>query len=464
MKMAMAVLHCPLYPSPLSIPSFVSLPPRPRALIFPSPPHRNTRDYLTLRCSNSPPTTEQELLDAIAKSDGEKVLPCVRTYEGDLARLTLVGAVDFEQALTAAAADGGGAASEHLDAGMDAMVIETVFAGPPEDRSTVSTRLFLPARKVKEKARKLRRTFSKEMSLSTTSKNILAMTFRQVVMQQLWNFQLVVFGPGTLRDMENLESPREVTASFAISSSDERVISVLAEALCLTALQSTKEHFLANSRGRSSNSFFSWSKRPTEVCSRDSSVTVHKISEDELVENAKILVQSFKSARATSKIVNSSGRNFGWTSSTLAKLDKIGGSEFSTWLNEYVPIYRLQIDSERFEDLKLEGWKEFSENKWELALSHSQMVGLTNTLDVLYEDIYTLPGKELPCNMIVNTSSLLRAKRASSWMRMLRIALMGGILITAISIFGQTRFPSIQKLVRRLQEHRSLPSSSEDMR
>lgn len=65
----------------------------------------------------------------------------MRTYENDLARLTLVGAVDFQQALTAAASDGGEAASEHIDAGMPAMVVETVFPGPSDDHSTVSTRL-----------------------------------------------------------------------------------------------------------------------------------------------------------------------------------------------------------------------------------------------------------------------------------------------------------------------------------
>ncbi|KAL0305689.1 UNVERIFIED_CONTAM: hypothetical protein Sradi_5986200 [Sesamum radiatum] len=56
----------------------------------------------------------------------------------------------------------------------------------------------------------------------TTSKNILAMTFRQVVMQQLWSLELALFRPGTERDMDNLENPRDVTSyliPFPISSS-----------------------------------------------------------------------------------------------------------------------------------------------------------------------------------------------------------------------------------------------------
>jgi hypothetical protein len=58
-----------------------------------------------------------------------------------LSQLSLVGAVDFRQAVTAAAADGGEAAAEHLGAGMDAMVIETVFPASSSDHGTVSTRL-----------------------------------------------------------------------------------------------------------------------------------------------------------------------------------------------------------------------------------------------------------------------------------------------------------------------------------
>lgn len=169
-------------------------------------------------------------------------------------------------------------------------------------------------------------------------------------------------------------SEKQVTESFALSSSDERVFSVLAEALCLSALQSTEEHFLDSSFGSSSRSLFSWFKRAKQVCSRDSSVIVYKLSDDEIVENAKTLVESFNSAKETLKQIDSGRKNLGWTASTQTKLEKIGGPQFSAWLNEYVPIYRLQIDSERLDDLKLEGWKQLSENRWEVVLSHSQMV------------------------------------------------------------------------------------------
>lgn len=48
------------------------------------------------------------------------------------------------------------------------------------------------------------------MLSTTNSKNILSMTFRQVVLELLWNYQLVVFRPGTERTMKDLETPREV--------------------------------------------------------------------------------------------------------------------------------------------------------------------------------------------------------------------------------------------------------------
>ena len=72
----------------------------------------------------------------------------------------------------------------------------------------------MPARKVSERAKKLRRSISEDMLLSTTSRNILAMTFRQVVLEQLWSFELVVFRPGSERNMEDLENPREVCHPF----------------------------------------------------------------------------------------------------------------------------------------------------------------------------------------------------------------------------------------------------------
>ena len=69
---------------------------------------------------------------------------------------------------------------------------------------------FLPASKVKEKSKKLKRILIDDILSSTSSRNILAMTFRQVVVEQLWNWEMVIFRPGTQRNMDDLMKPREV--------------------------------------------------------------------------------------------------------------------------------------------------------------------------------------------------------------------------------------------------------------
>ena len=101
-------------------------------------------------------SSNEELLQTLVDFEAQEEesrnhLPAVRTYENDLFRLTLIGAVDHDQAITAAAADGGYAADEHLSAALSTMAIETVYPGS-NSHSTVSTRLvsFFPLFKVGE--------------------------------------------------------------------------------------------------------------------------------------------------------------------------------------------------------------------------------------------------------------------------------------------------------------------------
>ncbi|CAL5409910.1 unnamed protein product [Camellia sinensis] len=419
--------------------------------------------FPVLACSapKSTPATEQDILEAVAESDG-KSLPGVRTYENDLARLTLVGAVDFEQALTAAAADGGETAAEHIASGMPAMVVETVFPGPPDERSTVSTRLFLPARKVKEKAKKLKSYLTEDILSNTTSRNILAMTFRQVVMEQLWNFELVLFRPGTERNMKELQNPREqVTASFALSSSDELVISLLGEVVCLAALESTERHFLRNSLGRTSNNFFHWFHKPERIASTDSSVTIYKLFDDEIIASAKSLLETFNSEKGNYKPLQSNVNYSWWTLPIYSKLEKIGGPEFITWINEYVPAYLLQIDTDRLHNVKFEGWKKSAENRWEVLLTHFQMVGLANILDMYYEDSYTLPSKQLR-GTIAKPVNLFTNKRITSLLKLFSITLASGFFLVTISIFGQLCLPYLRTGRKYPSENHSLQSSEID--
>ncbi|KAI4304388.1 hypothetical protein MLD38_039908 [Melastoma candidum] len=415
--------------------------------------HRRCLDVVVTSCtsprtsasSSSYSSAQQDVLAAIAESS-ERVLPCVRTYENDSVRLSLVGAVGFEQALTAAAADGGGAASEHLDAGVPAMVVETVLPGSvAEEQATVSTRLFLPARKVKEKAKKLKNSITDDMLAATTPSNIFAMTFKQVVMQQLWNFELVVFQPGAERDMDDLESPRKVPETFIIGSSNENAISVLAEAACKSILQITQQDYLKNGYGWSLN-FFNWFNGPKGISSSDSSVVMYKLGEDEIVENAKSLLEHFLSAQQSTLQLPCSGkRGFGWTKAVHSKLKNIGGIEFCAWVHEYMPAYRLVINTDKLPDLRLEGWRQLEKNAQEVILTHSQMVGMANVLDMFYEDIYTLPDKELSCQMVVNPAILSNNKRHMAALKIFTAVLAGVIFVITMRAFGGLHLPLLRK-------------------
>ncbi|OVA11093.1 hypothetical protein BVC80_1741g79 [Macleaya cordata] len=401
--------------------------------------------------SCSPPEalhpTELEILESIAEFDGEKEtknLPGVRIYENDLAQLTLIGDVSFEQALTAAAADGGEAADEHILSGISTMVVETVFPGPSDEQSTISTRLFLPSKKVKEKARKLRNTLPADMLSSTTSRNILAMTFRQVVLQKIWSFQLALFSPGAQRDMEDLENRREVPTLFTISSSDEQVLSVLAEVVCKSALESTERDFHENSLGTSSNNIFNWFQKPRRIASKDCSVFICKIQQDEILENAKTSLKNFK-GRPNYSSREMKRKHCWWTSSTYSKLEKIGGPGFSKWASEYIPAYRLQIDADKLKNVKLDCWKKSAENRWEVLLTHSQMVGLVEILDMYYEDLYTLPDKQLSCGVLADYTNLTKNKRSTSVWKLLPLALASGLFVVSVSILTRLYWPHLRK-------------------
>lgn len=420
----------------------------------------------------SPPfTSDQAVLDAIADSgDTEEFLPVVRTYENDLARLTLVGAVDSRQALTAAAADGGGTADEHLSAGMAAMVVETIYPGPADDSCTVSTRLFLPTMKVKEKAIKLRKSLAEDMFQGISSKNILSMTFRQAVLQQLWSFELALFEPGTERNMDDLENPREVPVSLALSSSDERVISEIGEVVCAAALEDTEKHFLSSSANRASNRFSSWFNKRKHIISKNSSVILYDLVENEILTKVKILHEKFNSERGKYKLEGGSELKKSWlTSIAFSELEKIGCPEFCAWISECVPAYMLEIDDNTLDNIKFEGWKKLEENRWGALLTHSQMVSLVDILDMYYEDTFTLPEKRLPCYAVAK-SSKLDLNKGSSLLKAFSTVLVSGILFVTISVLGKlcvAHLPSrnfIQQNTRaQVSDNISVPHHSLDL-
>ncbi|KAL1828213.1 uncharacterized protein LOC108206085 isoform X2 [Daucus carota subsp. sativus] len=435
--------------SPLHTPLFLSLS-APKSLLFslpklPFPSLKSSAHTLSLTRA-SPNAQNDAVLEILSSFDGSdnKALPAVRTYENELTRLSLVGAVDFDQAVVAAAADGGEAAEEHVVSGSNAMVVETVFPGGGDEKGTVSTRLFLPASKVKEKSKKLKRILIDDILSSTSSRNILAMTFRQVVVEQLWNWEMVIFRPGTQRNMDDLMKPREVPASFTLSSSDELSISVLAEVVCLAVLDSTERHFCDKSLGRGYASFFNLFRKTERISSKDRSVSIQVLVEDELVRNAKILLEKFNFEKTNNKLMGVNPNYNWWMLSAFSELTKIGGPEFSTWVSQYVPAYKLQIDHNKLKNIKFDGWKNTSDNWWEVLLTHSQMVGLANILDMYYEDLYTLPNKELSCGAINKATDLFNKGRISFLKILSTFVVVSVLSLVAISTTGKLRLPHIR--------------------
>lgn len=162
--------------------------------------------------------------------------------------------------------------------------------------------------------------------------------------------------------------------SFAISSSDEQVISMLAEVVCTSALQSTEQLVLGNAHGEFFSTVSRWFRKPRRFSSKDSSVILWKLFEDEMVENATILLEQFSSSKGKIRLRKSGSKFFGWTQAVQSKLEKIGGPDFCAWLTEYVPACRLQIDTQKLQDLKLDGWRQLDGSMQEVLLTHSQMV------------------------------------------------------------------------------------------
>lgn len=189
-------------------------------------------------------------------------------------------------------------------------------------------------------------------------------------------------------------SYRQVPASFNFSSSDEHIITLLAEVVVLSAFESAERNFLDNSFGRSSSNLFRLFNKPERFTSKDSSVILYKFLEDELVGNAKSLLKEFNSMKAHDKPVAKQSTLNWWTSSIYSKLEKIGGPEFSTWVSEYVPAYRLQIKSDKLDKLKVEGWTKSEDNRWEVLLTHAQMVShILCCLSILFGKMLALKSK-----------------------------------------------------------------------
>ncbi|BAS76602.1 uncharacterized protein [Oryza sativa Japonica Group] len=383
--------------------------------------------------------------------DGARSIPIARCYEAALARLDLSGTARREQAVAAAAAaDGGAAAEAHLAAVADAMVMEAFLPGPDgARRSAMSTRLILQANEVTEKASKLKKDLGTEFFSENEpdAESVLAMAFKQVVMDQLTNFRLEVFSPGSEIDLQDLSKPRKVPADFSIRSSDEKLLAALAEAIFSCVIEDARNNYLGGTGGL----FHKWKSN----CSLDSSVCIDIISESEVVNSARRRLDSFDLVQSSH--VAGKAKNGWWPAPKSERLVKIGGPDFMLWASEFVYTYKLQIDAKAFKNTKLGGHHVLANNKGEVLLSHAQMVELANILDMYFEDQFTLPGKTFYSNWNSEPSKI---KKNNGYLNNLFALLAGSSIVFLVGAIAQLCWPQSLK-DKRLATVSSCVSSSQ---
>lgn len=161
----------------------------------------------------------------------------------------------------------------------------------------------------------------------------------------------------------------QMKANFTVSSSDEMFLSHLSEAVCTIVMENTRSTYNKNSKVKNS--------------SHDISISIHNVAEKDLVN----YVMNQPEIR-TLVVKGESLRSFLWESPSYKMLERICSRELVDRMHWFLPAYRLQVIFNAFKELKLEGWHEVAENRWEVLLTHFQMVhllflSLANLLDML---------------------------------------------------------------------------------
>lgn len=318
---------------------------------------------------------EENHRDGVENND----YPMVRIFENDLCRLTLIGERSLDEAIAAAAADGGLTAAEHIASGRPLMIIETIYPGECSDDSTVATRL------------------------------------------------VQVFG--------------------CLTSSDERVLTGLAEAVCCYAAACMKDDFHQKMLGRSSNNLLQNFQNKKWMVSSDSHVRIRSLSEAEIASHLKSFLERSG--------VNKEGENYkgmrtshNWwpRPSCSSSILNTYSVESDFWISEYVPLHKLQVDFGRFENMKIQGWQKCSNHVCEILLSHRQLVELADVFDMYYEDPNTCPEKKLQSRIILEAPKLFTSKITLSLWRALYASLAGGIALLSVIIVARLWKPNLLKV------------------
>jgi hypothetical protein len=170
----------------------------------------------------------------------------------------------------------------------------------------------------------------------------------------------------------------QIPVDFSISSSDGKLLSALAEAVFSCVIEDTEKNYLGGTGG-----LFQTRKMN---CSSDYTVCIHRISEAEVVNNARRY--SERSNLVSSSHEVRKPKNAWWPVPKYRSLEEMGGPDFVLWAHEFIPSYKLQISAEAFNNTKLEGCHELANSRREVLVSHFQLVdGFLAMLDV---DIFDL--------------------------------------------------------------------------
>jgi hypothetical protein len=159
-----------------------------------------------------------------------------------------------------------------------------------------------------------------------------------------------------------------VKADFSVSSSDGKFLSSLSEAVCSFVIENIMTHN-KNLRLKSS--------------SLDFSISIHTMADADMVN---YVMKKPEILNLVTK--DKSLRSCLWEPPSYRMLERFCGRELVGRMHWVLPAYRLQVMLNAFKELKLEGWHEVAENRWEVLLTHFQMVhmlflALANLVDML---------------------------------------------------------------------------------
>jgi hypothetical protein len=169
----------------------------------------------------------------------------------------------------------------------------------------------------------------------------------------------------------------QVQVFGCLTSSDGRVLTGLAEAVCCYAAACMKDDFHEKMLGRSSNNLLQNFQKPKWMASSDSHVRIRSLSEAEIAAHLKSFLErsGVNKERENYKGMRTS-HNWWPRPSCSSSIPNIYGVESDIWINEYLPLHKLQVDFGKFENVKVQGWQKCSNHVWEILLSHRQLVCL----------------------------------------------------------------------------------------